>query len=616
MKDKAKQRIFILEGKVLTKPAGYDHVFSFYSNPADSYPQDYFSEATILDFWSEEFYRLGDFFEKKRGKHPFCYRGVDLLWCYKSLLTEFAFQVRFHVEALKRLFKCFSNADFYIMNTSEILQYPSLSEMLKVNSLFPGLDRIHRLSALESKPQTKLAKTCFARRALLWPHFFRFGNFKKAKTVFFSDFRKCSDVISKVSDMAPVMYCISRAPREWLRAVRHNFMLFQAAFDHRRFGYEYAAKARVFEDRFENESFFSSLNVSGCALEQLLKREVMRLLRVNLPKLLFDIDQMHGFFSTANSLKSALVDEDATATKSAFCQVARTYGVASFVECHGVIGRQTSLFPHSADALCVWGKAQKNKTVAYGCRPDRVLVTGCSRYDRYGRLDECKVRSEICKTLKLKPELPIVLFAPPTLSINRGCWFFEDKMKKNIALALEALREFLKEAPSVQLVTKIHQGDQDRQLYFSWADQNRGLASIRVVEKFDPLLLAKGVDFLVVYASTYAMDGFALNKPVISIFDENDQWSAELRPFGIFLLPRNMQEMKLQMCELLEKKWARPVRWQEARRNCLNEGELEPAEIIASYLRDSAQYRRSDAERSCMSSEFVYSGSDIINNQR
>lgn len=578
-------RIFLLEGKVNAKPVGYDHVFSFFYNPADSFLQNYVAESYVHALYDDEFQRMVDFLERRCKNNSLRYRGVDLLWSYKKVLIEFAFYVRYHIETLKRLMSIFPNAHFYISDRNEIAGYPSLSATVRENQAFTNSKRIHLVNEsaklfLPASPPRPLQ--------LFLSHiasFFQLGDFKNAQVAVFSDFEKSKAVLSLIRETSPVMFCNTIAPRTVLRAIKYRFGLWQSAYNTSRNGLEYGAKAERLMSLLQDRTIFDGYHFSDTSISKLLNNELKRLFAENLPKLLFEIDAMYKFFDKMTSLKRVLVDEDASPAKSAFCQVAREYHVLSFVECHGAMSRKNGVLPISADKILVWGAAQKGKLITWGCPPHHIIVTGCSRYAVYQQMNFKTVRQRVAKQLGFSADRPFLLFAPPSLTIGRGHWFLEEKIYKNILLVLEALGEFLYENPKAQLVLKIHAGDGNVSLYKEWARKHQNYATVRIIEKFDPLLLAKAVDFLVVYSSTYAVEGFALGKPVLYLFPDDDQMITEMREYGVFLYPRDMLEMKDIMRSLLKKKWQLPPRWHEARKACLNESSVTPASIIARLLK-------------------------------
>jgi len=97
-------------------------------------------------------------------------------------------------------------------------------------------------------------------------------------------------------------------------------------------------------------------------------------------------------------------------------------------------------------------------------------------------------------------------------------------------------------------------------------------------------LLAKAADFLIVYQSTYAVDGFALGKPVISLWDDSNFFD-EFKPYKVFTEVKSAKELREAILKFLNG-FVPPANWQEARRACLNENGEDPDRFIASVLKN------------------------------
>ena len=156
-------------------------------------------------------------------------------------------------------------------------------------------------------------------------------------------------------------------------------------------------------------------------------------------------------------------------------------------------------------------------------------------------------------------------------------------MKRVIAESLAAVEGVLKERCEVHILLKLHPSEQEKSFYHEWV-RARGLsARVTIIENYDPLLLAKAADFLIVYNSTYAVDGFAMDRRVILLHD--DSWFLEeFKMYRIFEYAGSPDELQAAIFKLLAKPEGKPGRWQEARRECLNEDGIDAEEYIVACL--------------------------------
>lgn len=573
--------VFVFEDAGWHKFLSYDHVFSFCSNPADSHTQDYMSEADIELLGEEEFQCMMNYLQNRQFENAFVYRGVDLLWCFKKSFFEFVYSVRYHYETFKKLIEKHKSGHFYLANRDEFFQYPSLARIIQASPL-RQYSNIHIIED-DVELGAKEVRKCGSVRRIPWPSFLFVGKFNQCRTAIFSDYEKSKNVLSKVKDQGCVLFSNSRAPRTALRAIKNKAALYQIAYPAKVASF-YQGKAEAFLMSLREQRFFSDYRLGELDGGMLLEAETTRLFRTSLPRLLFEIDHLHKFFREVTALRSVLLDEDVNPSKNACCQVARQYRVASFVEMHGALGDKKGVLPLTADQIFVWGRAQRDKLVGWGCPEDRVVVSGSSRYGPYQRLDTKKVRNEVAKRYRLDPSQTIMLIGFLSTTINRGRLVFEDKIHRNICSALDVVGDIVSHIRSVQVLIKVHPGDKNVTFFMEWIHKKALGQRVVVVEKYDPLLLAKAADFLVVYASTYAVDGFALGKPVVCLHD--DQWHLleEFRRFPVFYYAHNQEQLRDVVLRLIRNEQVRIGSWREARGECLNENKMDPADIITSYL--------------------------------
>ncbi len=572
-------KILILEDKVQRRIPGYDHVFSFGYNPiADSFTHHYLSETELDRIYDEEFKATIQFLDNDSLKTIFSYRGVYLLWCFKKALFEFSYFIKHRYETFKQVLNHFSTSDFYLSNADEIFEFPSLYTILK-NSKLNGNPHVH-FSTFDhsSHPEERSTKSTFLN--LIWPSVIQFGDFKNAETAIFSDYEKSKNVLSKISALKPVLLTNSKAPRTLLRAVQNKSSLFQFVSNGTQ---SYSDRTQCLIKQIKELKLFEHFELGELDGQDLLQNELEHLFRTFLPKLFFEIDQMHRFFQNASKLRNILIDEDVSITKNAFCQIAKQYNVKSYLECHGALGHQIGLIPLTADIIFMWGRAQKDKLAQWGCPEEKIVVTGCTKYAPYQSLNDDKVRLEICKQLNLDPNKKIILIGFNSTRINRGQFVLEAKVKQNADSILSAVHSILDEHPDYQAILKVHPGDDHIESYQQWGKLSPN-ANKRVIEIFDSLLLAKASDLLVVYASTYAVDGFALDRPVICFDDDSWKLLSEFKKYSIFSYTNRADELKSLIPNLLSNNDWRSKFWQDARKNCLNENGKQAADIITDYM--------------------------------
>ena len=148
---------------------------------------------------------------------------------------------------------------------------------------------------------------------------------------------------------------------------------------------------------------------------------------------------------------------------------------------------------------------------------------------------------------------------------------------------LEVANNIAKKSP-VDFIIKLHPADQRKGFYEAWVVANKLRRHVSVVQKYDPLILARGVDFLIVHRSTYAVDGFALNKRVICYRSESDRLLEEFKRFGVFHFASSKRDLWNTVNSFVENRGITLEHSKEAKEECLNENGFNPEDLIASAL--------------------------------
>jgi len=263
---------------------------------------------------------------------------------------------------------------------------------------------------------------------------------------------------------------------------------------------------RVFRDRLDSDIL--SLIVGGIDLSPYAKRYLKALWEIELEQTLTEAQQLRSLFSS-NRFESLLLDEDRSVTKNLVAQEASLRGCKSFVNCHGDPAHKIGYLPLTADKIFVWGRQQRDLFLSWGLNDQRILVAGCSKYDEYLHWPEAKARGKVCRDLKLKPDFPLIVLATCPLKERRNILdaFFWRDIKRIIT-------EVLPFNDRCNLVFKLHPGDDNGQSITDLVTRILGHGA-RIITSYDPLLLAKASDALVIYLSTFLIDGLAYRKPVI-----------------------------------------------------------------------------------------------------
>lgn len=223
------------------------------------------------------------------------------------------------------------------------------------------------------------------------------------------------------------------------------------------------------------------------------------------------VDKMYTFFQET-PIREVHVDEDISIIKNLFIQVAKKFGVNTFVHMHGALGQRHGFLPLTADYMVVWDSRNKSKLISWGLEENRIIVGGYEeRYSPIKNSLNPSLIDSIRDDLKLD-EHPILLFAPYTFT-NYGDGS-EKEIRHGIWMIQEAIRR-LSPLNKYNLIVKLHPSSKDLP-YWKWWCKYSDVDCI-VIKDYNPYKLIYSSEKIIVQSSTLAIDGLVIGKQVIVI---------------------------------------------------------------------------------------------------
>jgi len=569
------RRIFVLEEISDQAPLDCDAVFSFCHHPADIYPEDVITHAEV----QHVFDRLWDSLMKRfiqRVKTPQCfYRDVDLMWCFKKLIFHFSNYSVQKYRTLSLLMEKYPHSEMVIVKKRRDMNHPFLYQILASSPLGQS-SRIKWLETAEGSSDPVALKASYKEVFLksLLPN--RKGGTETAKVVIFSDYKKSKNVMNVLNPSEIVYFAQDYSVRTYLDAILKKFSYY--GLPRFKKGGRYDDLANAYSQNYVAEKPLAGLVYDNLNLEHLVGPKVAQLFSSDLPTLLFQIDHQYSFFKQSPQLEAALLDEDISPEKNAFCQIAKRYGVQTTVECHGALGHRLGFLPLTADFIFVWGEAQKAKMIEWGGEERQILVSGCSKYSAHVRLDEKRLRDKLVSAFNFDSRKKIILIGFMLMKSRR--FIFENLWQGIMLKALDILKEF----NDYQFIIKVQRGDENKRRFEKWIKMHKLDRQFKLVESYDPLHLLKGTDLSIIYDSTLAIDGLALNKPVVCLFDgtATDKYR-EFKKYGAFYEVNAFETLR----DVIEQAYQRSIpreRTDAALAACLNVGRGAAPDKIAAYL--------------------------------
>ena len=587
-KDRIISSIFIKESPSSEVPEFYGRTVNAFFLPEKNYLFDYFDFREFRSAYDRIFIELNGRLLENFRSGEISYRGIDLLSCFKFNLFMYASSSAIIGSALFNFKKDNPKDAIYVSGDEDEGDWDSPSIHQIIKACVPDIKKnVHIVKGRKPHLNNISGRNIISGiKDMVWP-----GKLSilsgKPSVVFFSDFQRIKSFLPLMRSSV-VFFTDVRSPKILFRSLRERICYEQIAGAKDRMN-KYADIALDFNNLAQKSNIFKDMKTDHCDLEIILKQKIDQLFKVRLPDLLCRIDKFHDFFIRKDHLRAVLLDEDITPNKNAFCQIASKHSVHSYVECHGALAGAYGYTPLTAYRIFVWGAEQKNRLIQWGCPPDKVIVSGCSRYRQYQKMSDADARKDVFRRFNFAENTKTILFAPHHSYDKRH--FGNQLVFSRIQSILDVILKY----PDIQIIIKLHPGDIKAHYYFGRCCQPDVRCRIKILKEFDTYLLTKASDFLIVHDSTMAIDGFALEKnviflPAIGIESEilkDSIW--DFRKYNVFYCPSNNEEFRSIFEKLLLDSGARPknARWDEARRQCLNEGTSLPEDIIASHILDA-----------------------------
>ncbi|MDD4182245.1 MAG: UDP-N-acetylglucosamine 2-epimerase [Candidatus Omnitrophica bacterium] len=457
--------------------------------------------------------------KKHNEKRSFMYRDVDILLAYELPLFDFLYNLCQKIFIVKKIIEKESPDEIWISGTDykDNLQYPCLNSFLK-DFLPAGISLKYFYSGGESA-QKNISNSHN-------PNAF----FKKSFLAFVISFisrlnAKRNSGILIYSDLSQTEGLFEYINHKKTIFLREKFPLSLAFYFLRKridlrllseFDIPAISKKNSFEGKFNSfkdklDALADTLAIKNTNVTPYLKKYLSAIWNKELRRILETVEQSYLLFERLK-ITSLLLDEDKSVSKNILTQVSGKYKVKSYVNCHGEPFHRVGYSPLVADRIFVWSKEQKNVLSQWGIDSERIIVSGCIKYDKYLRVSPSLVKNKICKQLHLNFEKPVCLITP--IPISQGGHILKKTMWQINKEVIDCACGFR----DIQIIIKLHHSDiSQKSITESVKKMNQD--KVVILSNYDSLALAKGSDFLIACHTTFAIDAIAYEKPVI-LFEE------------------------------------------------------------------------------------------------
>jgi len=303
----------------------------------------------------------------------------------------------------------------------------------------------------------------------------------------------------------------------------------------------------IWQELKKDEKFKGQFVFKGISLWDILEERFEFLFLEYFPAVAVRIELTKKIISRER-VKLVVVSNDVNTFQKTIVSAANASGVKTLVIQHGAMTHSLSFVPMTADRIAVWGEFNKRFMIKAGEAEEKVVITGCPRFDKYFNIDTLRLKVDFYRQLGFDNGSGIFVLVAEGRFGFRGfanCHFSNREIANNFKAVISAMRHF----PRHYLCVKTRQNDKVAELARKTAADMR-LSNIRVLWDVDLVGLLASAELVMGFRSTILLEGIILGKPVISldITGKKDTWQFVDRQMAVGVrraedLPSAIQEV-------------------------------------------------------------------------
>jgi hypothetical protein len=216
-----------------------------------------------------------------------------------------------------------------------------------------------------------------------------------------------------------------------------------------------------------------------------------------------------------------IVDEDVIPFNRALVISARRKHIKTLVVSHGLPGARLTYVPLQSDNIAVWGEYTKSILRRWGISSDKIIVTGCPKYDKLnmftGMLGEQK--DSFCKEFKWSTEKPIALVVTGGLVLEYFARFAGNGSTSSESLrTVDYFLRIAQKVTNVNFLFKFPRGLQNVDFFQRLTNKYGGLSSnIKLIGSGLAVDLINVSDVVFNSCSSACLEATILKKPVVNM---------------------------------------------------------------------------------------------------
>jgi len=235
--------------------------------------------------------------------------------------------------------------------------------------------------------------------------------------------------------------------------------------------------------------------------------------------------------------------------------VASKFNIPTLVIQHGINPRPLMEFPHPSKIYAVWGNRNWKAYKEFGLDLNKLVITGCPRFDQYVYISRNpdfkeKIKLSVYKDFKIDKDKKLIVLTTTQNDVYKNI-YTADATHLEIEKIFEIVFSVVNVMPNIHLIAKLHPADQFDKIPFQ-IKNNLKVNNISITKDYNIINLIVACDSLISYYSTTIIEAMILFKPVTIIRFKK---SAEIIPIDDETVPKvsNYEELLKRISDSLNK---------------------------------------------------------------
>jgi len=211
---------------------------------------------------------------------------------------------------------------------------------------------------------------------------------------------------------------------------------------------------------------------------------------------------------------------DVTEINIPFAKIASKLNIQTLVIQHGIIGHIIGYLPSYSDKFAAWGKISREILIQNGMPKEKIVITGCPRFDRYIYINQnknlkSKIKKLVYEQFGIKKDKKLIVLTTSHENLNYRLTS-ADETPWDVEKMFVCVLNSVKKIPNSFLIIKLHPGDLNEAIPKQMIN-NLEIKNVTVIENYNIENLLIASDCVITTNSGTGLEAMIVEKPVIQL---------------------------------------------------------------------------------------------------